>query len=155
MACRLAGAKPLSETKLYSVNSNLRSKLQWNLKRNSCVFLQENAFENVVYEMASILSRPQCVNGHMCIIFFTIRSPLYAVVLSSGQRKRVGRSLSLIPNETAFRPPGIICHWDHISFSGRGALEVNRLCYVKRYPDFASIVATIVAMQGCSSTCNI
>ena len=43
------------------VNSNLRNKLQWNLKRNSCVFIQENEFENVVCEMASILSRPQFV----------------------------------------------------------------------------------------------
>ena len=38
------------------------NKLQWNLKRNSCIFFQENEFENVVCEMASILSRPQCVN---------------------------------------------------------------------------------------------
>ena len=44
------------------VNSNLRSKLQWNLKRNSCIFIQENVFENLVCEFASILSRPQCVN---------------------------------------------------------------------------------------------
>ena len=43
------------------VNSNLRNKLQWNLKRNSCVFIQENEFENVVCEMAFILSRPQFV----------------------------------------------------------------------------------------------
>ena len=26
-------------------------------------FLQENAFENVVWKMAAILSRPQCVNN--------------------------------------------------------------------------------------------
>ena len=30
--------------------------------QNSSIFIQENAFENVVCEMASILSRPQCVN---------------------------------------------------------------------------------------------
>ena len=29
--------------------------------RNSYIFIQENAFQNVVCEMASILSRPQCV----------------------------------------------------------------------------------------------
>ena len=28
-------------------------------------FIQENAFENVVWEMASILYRPQCVNAYM------------------------------------------------------------------------------------------
>ena len=31
--------------------------------RYSNIFIQENAFENVVCEMASILSRPQCVNS--------------------------------------------------------------------------------------------
>ena len=45
------------------VNLNLRNKIQWNLKRNSCIFIQENAFQNVVCEMASILPLPQCVNS--------------------------------------------------------------------------------------------
>ena len=44
------------------VNWILRNKLQWNFNRNSNIFIQENALENVVCEMASILSRPQCVN---------------------------------------------------------------------------------------------
>ena len=35
---------------------------QWNFIGNSKVFIQENALENVVCEMAAILSRPQCVN---------------------------------------------------------------------------------------------
>ena len=39
-----------------------RNKLQWNLNRNSYIFIHENAFGNVVWEMAAILSRPQCVN---------------------------------------------------------------------------------------------
>ena len=43
------------------VNSNIRNKFQWNFKRNSFIFIQENPFENVVWKMASILSRPQCV----------------------------------------------------------------------------------------------
>ena len=42
-------------------NSNLRNKLQWNHKRNSYIFIQENAFENVC-EMAAILSQPHCDN---------------------------------------------------------------------------------------------
>ena len=29
--------------------------------RNLYIFIQENAFENVVWKMATILSRPQCV----------------------------------------------------------------------------------------------
>ena len=43
------------------VDGTLRDKLQLNFRRNSNIFIQENAFENVVCEMASILSRPQCV----------------------------------------------------------------------------------------------
>ena len=39
----------------------MRNKLQWNFSWNSNIFIQENALENVVCEMASILSRPQCV----------------------------------------------------------------------------------------------
>ena len=38
-----------------------RNKLQWNLNRNSNIFIQENAFESVVCETASILSWPQWV----------------------------------------------------------------------------------------------
>ena len=36
--------------------------LQWNLSPNSYIFIQENAFENVVWKMSAILSRPQYVN---------------------------------------------------------------------------------------------
>ena len=39
MACRLVGAKPLSE-----------------------LLIRENAFQNVVCETAAILPRPRCVN---------------------------------------------------------------------------------------------
>ena len=39
----------------------LRNKLQWTFNRNSYIFMQENAFEMVVYEIAAILSRSQCV----------------------------------------------------------------------------------------------
>ena len=31
------------------------NKFQWNLKQNSYIFIQENAFENVIYETAAIL----------------------------------------------------------------------------------------------------
>ena len=40
----------------------IRNKLQWNFNRNSYIFIQENAFENGVCEMASIWYRPQWVN---------------------------------------------------------------------------------------------
>ena len=44
------------------VNWTLGNKLQWNLNRNLYIFIQENPLENVVWKMAAILSRPQCVN---------------------------------------------------------------------------------------------
>ena len=45
------------------VNWNLRNNFQWNPKRNSCIFHQENAFENVVCKMAVISYRPRCVKA--------------------------------------------------------------------------------------------
>ena len=45
MACRIFGAK-------------LLHKSQSNFNRNLNILIQENAFENVVCEMAAILSRP-------------------------------------------------------------------------------------------------
>ena len=43
-------------------NWKLRNKLQWNLNRNSNIFIQEYAFGSVVWEMAAMLSWPKCVN---------------------------------------------------------------------------------------------
>ena len=63
MACRLDGAKPLSEPVLEYFNWTLGSKLQWNRNQNWYIFNQENAFENVVRNLAAILSRPQCVKS--------------------------------------------------------------------------------------------
>ena len=37
--------------------------LHWNFSRHSYAFIEENAPENVVCEMATILSRPQCVRA--------------------------------------------------------------------------------------------
>ena len=36
------------------VSLTLGNKLQWNLNRNEYIFIQENAFENVVWKMAAI-----------------------------------------------------------------------------------------------------
>ena len=47
------------------VNWSLRNKLQWNSNRCSNIFIEENTFENVVCEMLSISSRPQCVKVMM------------------------------------------------------------------------------------------
>ena len=42
---------------------------QWNLKRDSYIFNQENAFDNIC-EMAAILSRPQRIKTFMTWDFF-------------------------------------------------------------------------------------
>ena len=43
------------------VHWTLPNKLPGNLNQNSYIFIQENAFENVIRKMAAILSQPQCV----------------------------------------------------------------------------------------------
>ena len=64
MACRLAGAKPLSDLMLEYLL--LSGPLGTNLSEISieiyAISIQKNAFENVVLKMAAIMSRPQCVN---------------------------------------------------------------------------------------------
>ena len=47
------------------VNLTLRKKLQWHFNRNSYIFIQEHAFENVTWKFAAILSQPQCVNAYI------------------------------------------------------------------------------------------
>ena len=44
-------------------NWTLWNKLQWNFDWYSCFFIRRNAFENVVCEMAAILSRERWVNA--------------------------------------------------------------------------------------------
>ena len=42
------------------VNRTTGNNIQWNSNGNQYIFIQENAFENVVCKMAAISSRPQC-----------------------------------------------------------------------------------------------
>ena len=65
MACRRPGDKPLSEPMMVSlpmhicvtrpqwVNQTPRNKFQWNLNLNFLIFIQENAFENVICQNGS------------------------------------------------------------------------------------------------------
>ena len=50
MACRLFGAKPLSEPVLIIVNWTLRNILQGNFNQNTKLFIHQNASENIVCE---------------------------------------------------------------------------------------------------------
>ena len=54
MACRLFGAKLLSTPMLGYCQLDLRNKLQWNFNQSTKLFIHENAFENIVYEMVAI-----------------------------------------------------------------------------------------------------
>ena len=74
MACRLAGAKPLSEPMLEYLYYTIRNKFQWNFNRNAYIFIQENAFKDVVREKAAILCRPQCVNWPK-FTFYPVTAP--------------------------------------------------------------------------------
>ena len=46
------------------VNWTLRNKLQWNFNHNTDLFIHENASENIVCEMTTILSRGRWVKGY-------------------------------------------------------------------------------------------
>ena len=48
MACRLFGAKPLPESMLTYCQIEPGNTFQWNLNRNSNIFIEENVFENAV-----------------------------------------------------------------------------------------------------------
>ena len=63
MVRRLFGTEPLSEPRLGYCQLIPRNKLQWNFNQNSIFFIQENTFENVVCEMAAILSRRRHVES--------------------------------------------------------------------------------------------
>ena len=79
------------------VNSNLRNKIQWNLKQNSSIFIHENAFEDVVCRMAAILSQSQCVKLSLCYVQRYV--PLHLIILClspvAGEFVWHGRHLSV------------------------------------------------------------
>ena len=53
------------------VNWTIGNKPQWNFSLNSGIFIEENAFQSVVCDVAAILSRPQYVN-RWCVVRFII-----------------------------------------------------------------------------------
>ena len=63
------------------VNWNSRNKLQWNFKRNSNIFIQENPFENIIWKMASILSRTQCVT-----VYWDVNGPIISITFYQHDR---------------------------------------------------------------------
>ena len=55
------------------VNWTIGNKLQWNFNRNWYIFIQENAFQSVVWEMSAILSRGRWLNCLLCCIMVISR----------------------------------------------------------------------------------
>ena len=75
MACRLVGAKPLPEPMMEYCYLDPRNKLQINVNRNSYIFIKKNPFENVVWKMAAIWSRPQGFNERIGVNFCGLVTP--------------------------------------------------------------------------------
>ena len=63
------------------VNWTLRNKPQWNLNRNLYIFIQTNASGNVVWEMAAIFDRPQCVKKFTLPIYMHVYPQLTLLIL--------------------------------------------------------------------------
>ena len=74
MACRLLSTKPLSESvpAYCQLELYFRNKFQWNYNQNSNIFIQENAFENVICKMAAILPQPQAAKQVLKATFIKI-----------------------------------------------------------------------------------
>ena len=62
MACCLDDTKSLSEPMLEYCWLDPQEQTSMKFYRNWYIFIQENPFWNIVWKMAAILCRPQCVN---------------------------------------------------------------------------------------------
>ena len=81
------------------VNRTLRNKLQWNF--NSNIFIQENAFENVVWEMVAILAvlsntSVQIMNPHVTSVMYQLGN-LNELIRQLSENKYRYIGLGLIP----------------------------------------------------------
>ena len=63
MACRLLGVKPLSKPMLRYCQLDPQVLTSVKFESKYKIFIHENAFENIVSEMAAILSREERVNA--------------------------------------------------------------------------------------------
>ena len=76
------------------------------MNQNSYIFIQENAFENIVWKMAAMLSRPQCVNARRPCPQWVGKSDTivghWAIDIwkSSGLQRRRIEDMGAIPHKT-------------------------------------------------------
>ena len=87
----------------------LGTKLQWNLKQNSHIFIHENAFQNIVCEMATILFRPQCIKT--IVIMALHGSGVLSLRQVSATHKRIGQPCI---SSTDARPSNELLGLDYI-----------------------------------------
>ena len=60
------------------VNCTLRNKLQWNFNQNTKLFIHKNASDNIVCNMAAILSRGRWVKDFICpLVVFPSHSRMW------------------------------------------------------------------------------
>ena len=83
MACHLAGTSHYLNQCWNIINWTLRNKLQWNVYRNSCIFIQENECTNLAWEKAAILSRPWYVKHCWILSIKTVQQSFHSKVQSS------------------------------------------------------------------------
>ena len=106
------------------VNWTLRNKLQWNINRNSDIFIQENVFESVVCETAAILSRPQCVytllHGIFCImILFACGFYSYLHTFNIDENEDVNQTpfWTGLDKISVSYNPGVRHHYDNVTWT--------------------------------------
>ena len=106
VACCLVGTKPLSDPLLNTPPP--RNQLQWNLNRNSNIFIQGNPFHNIVWKMVATLSRPHLLRFHLPYTYhyadvimiemasqITSLAILYSIVYSDADQRKHQTSASL------------------------------------------------------------
>ena len=112
-------------------NSTLRKKLRWNLNRTAYTLIQDNAFEGVVYEMATIWSRSQCANAVSLYWSSTHDNHGSSHHNSVMSRKRLNRKSDLL-----WRKPAIAGGFSHQGPLISGFVSSKQRGRVKVFPVF-------------------
>ena len=148
MACRLVGAKPLSETILEYSQLDLYEQTSVKFNQNSNVFIQGNALENVDCEVAFILSRPQCDNGDSMYLILSTNLSDQLMLRHITKHRHTDPVIVAFCAGHAYNtvsPPA----WDWISFHRTAVLIV-----VSYHPLYLCIMQLVLAFQCGRSLCG-
>ena len=114
----------------------------WNLNRKSSIFIPANVFQNVVWKMAAILSRPQCVKASFGDIMTS--SARHVDVIDSGRLGDTLLSKSFIIPAHASRATAPLITWIF------GMLHINAAT-----PNYYSDAETeITSIRNCFRNIN-